>query len=92
MTEDGAFTGHTLCLGSPVYTVRTVIGRVLSTTLDRRITLGGWEEPGGHAPFLDSIYLVAVELEFVQDLKPTVHTSPFFTRQSRRSRGSTGIG
>lgn len=31
--REGERTNHTLCLGSPVYTVKTVTGRLLSTTL-----------------------------------------------------------
>ena len=35
VAKNGVFSGHTLCLGSPVYTVMTIIGRVRSTTLSR---------------------------------------------------------
>jgi len=37
--KDEMFAGYTLCLGSPVYAVRTVIGRVRSTTLNLWFTL-----------------------------------------------------
>lgn len=82
MAGYGVLMWHTLCLGSPVYTVRTVTGRVRSTTLDQPIASGDWEKPRNHTPFLDGVYLVTFELEFFQDLEPTIHTDPFFTRPS----------
>ena len=91
MIEDSTFVGHTLCLGSPVYTVRTVIGRVRSTTLDRRFASGSRQKPGNHTPFLDGVYLVTLQLEFFHDFKLAVDADPFFARPNQRSRGSTRI-